>query len=55
MSASDDILAVAMAQNEAFLIAWRTGYEAGFDAACKAALKIMKQAPTDGLKGVKTS
>ena len=51
---ADDILAVAMAQNEAYLTAYRAGYEAGFDAACKAALKIMKQTPTDGLKGVKS-
>jgi hypothetical protein len=49
----DDVLALARAQNEAYLIAFRAGYEAGFEAACKHATKIMSRPITDGIKAVK--
>jgi hypothetical protein len=39
-SPADDILSIARAQNEAYLIAYRIGYEAGFAAAMKQAQKL---------------
>jgi hypothetical protein len=49
-SPADDILALARAQNEAYLAAYREGYQRGFNAAIDSALKILNRPITEGKK-----
>jgi hypothetical protein len=49
-SFADEILETAKAANEAYLAAWRTGYEAGWQAAANAASEIANRPTAKDIK-----